>query len=134
MRDRNLSWSANAFLVIIPMLNVLGGEKEKWISENEFKKRTAEKCEIMFMSTAFPNTRTDRSPIPSKVVHLELTEMCGYSTVQHWAGVPHCHKLLLMWVRLKKSFSSCFGWLSKGCYSSPGNLGMHKKYRCLQEY
>lgn len=67
MHDRNVSWSANAFLVIIPMLNVLGGEKKRseYLKMN-FKKRTAEKCEIMFMSTAFPDTRTDRSPIPSK--------------------------------------------------------------------
>lgn len=43
-------------------------------------KRTVEKCEIMFVSTAFQETRTDRSPIPSKGGTLGMDRnVCGFT-------------------------------------------------------
>lgn len=55
-----------------------------------FKRRTVEKCEIMFMST-FHETRTDRSPIPSKGGTFGMDRnVCGST---HRATLDQCFSL-----------------------------------------
>lgn len=84
----------------------------------------------MFMSSAFQETRTDRSPIPLKGGTLGMDRnVCVLLS----ATLEQCFSLsqaiIVVSQILKKYFTSCFHWLGKVWYSSPENAGIYRNIR-----